>query len=89
MKIIALLAASAFGFTGLVTAVPADAQRHGWNDGYRDGPRFHNGYRGHRGGYHAPRRGFNAGRGYARPRVVCRIQRGYYGRERVCVRRFR
>jgi hypothetical protein len=95
MKIIALIAAGALGLTGLAAAAPAEAQRYGWHDGFRDGPRFHRGFRGHRGGFYAPRRfyapprAFYGGRGFARPRVVCRIQRGWYGPERVCIRRFR
>ena len=98
MKIIALIAAGALAATGLTAAAPAEARRGGWNDGYRDGRgidrgwrhgrRFDRGWRGNRGGFQAPRnRGYYGGRGYSRPRVVCRIQRGWYGPERVCFRR--
>jgi len=56
-------------------------------DGYRGG------YRGYRGGYQGPRGryrrhyGYGGPRGYGRSRVVCRIQRGYYGPVRRCFRR--
>lgn len=94
MKIIAVFAAGALA-AGTLAAVPADAQRYGWHgdrghgwhgdrgrgwrgdrgygrrwDGYR-------GYRGYRGDY-----GYRGG--YGRTRVVCRIQRGYYGPVRRC-----
>ncbi|SEM43672.1 hypothetical protein SAMN05192583_0204 [Sphingomonas gellani] len=67
------------------------------HDGYRGGPGYrHHGYRGgydHRGyrggygyrgdyGYRGPRHGWRGYRG--RPRVVCRVHRGYYGPERRC-----
>lgn len=101
MKIIAMLGAGALAI-GAFGAVPADAQRygydgyrgggHGWhgggyrgNHGYRGGYRGgyrDRGYRGYRGGY-----GYRGPRGYGRNRVVCRIQRGYYGPVRRCFRR--
>ena len=69
----------------------------GWHDGRRwDGPRH--GYRGdgygdhgyRRGGYDGGYRGgygYRGPRGYGRSRVVCRIERGYYGPVRRCFRR--
>ncbi|SFO16590.1 hypothetical protein [Sphingomonas sp. OK281] len=61
----------------------------GWHDGRRwDGPRrgyrgYDDGYRGgYRGGY-----GYRGPRGYGRSRVVCRIERGYYGPVRRCFHR--
>jgi hypothetical protein len=102
MKIIAMLGAAALA-VGALGAAPADAQRygydgyrggHGWNGGgYRDhgyrgdrgyrGSYGDRGYRGYRGGY-----GYRGG-GYGRSRVVCRIQRGYYGPVRRCFRVYR
>ena len=52
---------------------------HGYR-GYRGGYRGDYGYRG--GGY-----GYRGPRGYGRSRVVCRIERGYYGPVRRCFRR--
>ncbi|WP_374943638.1 hypothetical protein [Sphingomonas sp.] len=97
MKIAILIGAALLGATG-VAATPAEAQRHdrhhgggwqgdrGWHGdrGWR-GDRHWRGDRGWRGnrGY-----GWNRGArwhgGYARSRVVCRVERGYYGRERRC-----
>ncbi|MEG3173810.1 hypothetical protein U1708_16490 [Sphingomonas sp. ZB1N12] len=54
--------------------------RRGW-----DGPRH--GYRGYRGGYRGGGYGYRGPRGYGRTRVVCRIERGYYGPVRRCFRR--
>ncbi|MCP3733919.1 hypothetical protein M9979_03385 [Sphingomonas sp. RP10(2022)] len=63
----------------------------GWNRGPRwdhgrrwdrRGPRWHGGY-GYRGGYGRP------GYGYGRGRVVCRMERGYYGPVRRCFRVYR
>ena len=48
--------------------------------GYAGGYRGDYGYRG--GGY-----GYRGPRGYGRSRVVCRIERGYYGPVRRCFRR--
>ncbi|MEG8026735.1 hypothetical protein [Sphingomonas aerolata] len=56
----------------------------GYRGGYRDG--YRGGYRGHHGGYRA-HYGYGGPRGYGRSRVVCRIQRGYYGPVRRCSRR--
>ena len=102
MKITAFFAAGALAAATLVSAAPADAQRYGW-DGPRGGgyghgggrwhgPRY--GYRGHGGGYRGYRGGYRGGgygyrghRGYGRSRVVCRIDRGYYGPVRHCFRR--
>lgn len=102
MKIIAMFAAGALAAGTLFASAPADAQRHGWNGphggpgwhgprgdrgwhGRRgwDGPRHgYRGYRGYRGGY-----GYRGARGYGHSRVVCRIERGYYGPVRRCFRR--
>ena len=54
--------------------------RRGWN-----GPR--RGYGGYRGGYRESGYGYRGPRGYGRSRVVCRIERGYYGPVRRCFRR--
>jgi hypothetical protein len=116
MKIIALFAAGALAAGTLISASPADAQRHGWDgprggprgdqrdgrgwdgprggggrgwhDGRRwDGPRHgYRGYRGYSGGYRGDY-GYRGPRGYGRSRVVCRIERGYYGPVRRCFRR--
>jgi hypothetical protein len=96
MKIIAMLGAATLAI-GAIGATPADAQRYGW-DGHRGGPgwngggyrgghgyRGDRGYRGYRGGYrHRGYRGYRGG--YGRTRVVCRVQRGYYGPVRRCFR---
>ena len=60
--------------------------RRGWDDrrGW-DGPR--RGYGGYRGGYRDGGYGYRGPRGYGRSRVVCRIERGYYGPVRRCFRR--
>ena len=59
--------------------------RRGWDDrrGW-DGPR--RGYGGYRGGYRDSGYGYRGPRGYGRSRVVCRIERGYYGPVRRCFR---
>ena len=86
MKLIALLGAGALAAT-MVSAAPADAQRHGYRHdhdryGHRDGfrgdyrPGYHRGYR-----YRA--------RGYGRGRLVCRVHRGYYRPVRRCFRVYR
>ncbi len=100
MKIIAMFAAGALAAGTLFAAAPADAQRHGW-DGHRGGG-WHGdrgwrgrdrGYRGYRGGYRGNYGyrgggyGYRGPRGYGRSRVVCRIERGYYGPVRRCFRR--
>ncbi len=91
MKIIAMLGAAALA-VGAIGAAPADAQRHGY-DGHRGGGwhgggyRRDRGWRGHRGGYgYRGNYGYRGHRGYGRSRVVCRIQRGYYGPVRRCFR---
>jgi hypothetical protein len=86
MKIIAMFAAGALATGTLFAAAPADAQRYGW-DGRRgwNGPR--RGYGGYRGGYRDSGYGYRGPRGYGRSRVVCRIERGYYGPVRRCFRR--
>jgi hypothetical protein len=70
----------------------------GYDRGYnRGGPRgydrgWHRGpdRRGFRGGYNRGRHyGYGNGRGYGRSRVVCRVQRGYYGPVRRCFRVYR
>ena len=66
-----------------------DRGRHegrGWDDrrGW-DGPRH--GYRGYRDGYRGGGYGYRGPRGYGRSRVVCRIERGYYGPVRRCFER--
>jgi hypothetical protein len=115
MKIIALFAAGALAAGTLISASPADAQRHGWDgprgdqrdgrgwdgprggggrgwhdgrrwDGPRHGYRGDRGYRGYGGGYRGDY-GYRGPRGYGRSRVVCRIERGYYGPVRRCFRR--
>ena len=101
MKIVAMFAAGALAAGTLFAAVPADAQRHGW-DGHRgnggwhgnrgwNGPRHSyrgdRGYRGYRGSYRGGGYGYRGPRGYGRSRVVCRIERGYYGPVRRCFRR--
>lgn len=101
MKLVALFGAVALATGTLVAAAPAEAQRHGydrggydrghhrgydrgWNRGYHRGPARH--YR----GYDRGRRyGYGYGRGYGRSRVVCRVQRGYYGPVRRCFRVYR
>jgi hypothetical protein len=101
MKIIAMLGAAALAM-GALGATPAEAQRGGW-DGHRGGHgwnggggyRGDRGYRGYRGGYgNRGYRGYRGGYGYrgggyGRSRVVCRLQRGYYGPVRRCFRTFR
>ena len=57
----------------------------GWHGDRRwNGPRH--AYRGYGGGYRGGY-GYRGPRGYGRSRVVCRIQRGYYGPVRRCFRR--
>ncbi|MCK8455778.1 MULTISPECIES: hypothetical protein [Sphingomonas] len=57
----------------------------GWHGDRRwNGPRH--AYRGYSGGYRGGY-GYRGPRGYGRSRVVCRIQRGYYGPVRRCFRR--
>ena len=98
MKIIAMLGAAALA-VGAIGAAPADAQRHGYDGHHRGGPGWHGGgyrgdrgfrdrgYRGHRGGYgYRGNYGYRGQRGYGRSRVVCRVQRGYYGPVRRCFR---
>ena len=58
----------------------------GWN-GPRHGYRGDRGYRGYRGEYRGGAYGYRGPRGYGRSRVVCRVQRGYYGPVRRCFRR--
>ena len=101
MKIIAWAAAALIA-AGTVTAAPADAQGrdYGWRDGrgWQDGRGYDRGrgwddYRDDRrgGGWDRGRHryGWDNGYGHARPRVVCRKVRGYYGRERRCFRVWR
>ena len=81
MKLIALLSAGALAVGSLVaTAAPAEAQRYGYDGGYRH----------HRGDYrpdhHRGRYGYDRQRGYGRTRVVCRVHRGYRGPVRSCFR---
>ena len=101
MKLIAMFGAVALAAGTIVTAAPAEAQRgphNGWHDrgpghGNWDrgrrwdrGPRWNRGPRWGRGyGYRQPHYGY--GRGYGRGRVVCHIERGYYGPVRRCFRR--
>ena len=111
MKMSTLIAVGALA-TGTLAAVPAEAQRYGYDydSGDRgDSSRHHRdddrgygyrGYEGYRGyGYRGyddgDRRGYDRRgdhgwhRGYhGRPRVTCRIVRGYYGPERRCFRAF-
>ncbi|WP_380780728.1 hypothetical protein [Sphingomonas sp. R86520] len=103
MKIIAMFAAGALAAGTSFAAAPADAQRPGWDGqrgggayGHRgwNGPRHgyrgdhgDRGYRGYRGGYGGGGYGYRGPRGYGRSRVVCRIERGYYGPVRRCFRR--
>lgn len=98
MRISALLAAGALA-TACLAAVPAEAQRYGYgyDSGYRGdhrGDRYR-GDDGYRGYDNRDRRGHNWrghgrwNRGYhGRPRVTCRIVRGYYGPERRCFRTY-
>jgi hypothetical protein len=102
MKIITLFAAGALAAGTLFSAAPADAQRYGWDgprggggggwhgdrrwNGPRHGYRDDRRYRGYRGGYRGGY-GYRGPRGYGRSRVVCRIERGYYGPVRRCFRR--
>jgi hypothetical protein len=102
MKIITLFAAGALAAGTLFSAAPADAQRYGWDgprggggggwhgdrrwNGPRHGYRDDRGYRGYGGGYRGGY-GYRGPRGYGRSRVVCRIERGYYGPVRRCFRR--
>lgn len=89
MKLIALFSAAVLATGTLVAAVPAEAQRYGYDNGhgrhgdyrrdYRRGRRGHD--RGYNRGY-----GYRGQRGYGRSRVVCRVHRGYYGPERRCFR---
>ena len=108
MKLIALFGAAALAAGTLVTAAPAEAQRHGydrghdrgydrgdhrgWNDRGRGRGYDRRNFRGYdRGrGYGYGQRGYGYGnRGYGRSRVVCRVQRGYYGPVRRCFRIYR
>ncbi|KQN25941.1 hypothetical protein ASE86_07100 [Sphingomonas sp. Leaf33] len=95
MKMIALAAAGLIAATA-VTPTPAEAQRHGWNDGrgwnrghdrhWRDDRR---GWRGDRRGGRGWNRGsWNGGwdRGYRGNRVRCVWVRGWNGPERRCYR---
>ena len=97
MKMIAFAAAGLIA-AGTLSATPADAQRHGWQDGrgWDDGRGFDRGRGWDRGrrwdrgrGWDRGRR-WNGGRRYAgggyygRPRVTCRWVRSYYGPERRC-----
>lgn len=92
MKLPVLLAAGALA-AGTFAAVPAEAQRYGYHR-YTGGGTYrgyhhrywgsHHGYGyGYRGGYGYGYRGH-----YGRPRVSCRIVRGYYGPERRCFRAY-
>ncbi len=67
--------------------------RGGYDRGYdrgRDRRHFRGGDRGRHYGYDRGRRyGYGNGRGYGRSRVVCRVQRGYYGPVRRCFRVYR
>ncbi len=96
MKIVAMIGAALLA-TGTVATAPAEAQpRHGY--GYdrhdRGGWRDDRGWRGDRGwrddrGWRGDRgRRWNGGY-RARGRVVCRVQRGYYGPVRRCFRVYR
>lgn len=96
MKLPILLAAGAVALTGL--AAPAQAQYYdrydnGYrHDGYRDGYRYDRDDYRHDRRYEEWRRehGWRGGHwrdGYrGRPRVACRIVRGWYGPERRCFR---
>lgn len=82
MKLAILIGAALLGTAG-IAAAPAEAQRHDrWGD---------RGWHGDRGGHHyrgdRRHRGPRWRGGYGRPRVVCRVHRGYYGPVRRCVRR--
>lgn len=104
MKIFALFGAGALAVASL-TAVPAEAQRgwdHGPRHGYDHGPRGGPGWDRGRGWDRDRGRGWDRGRGhgyrqhyrghrggYGRGRVVCRVQRGYYGPVRRCVTVYR
>lgn len=95
MKLVPLLAAGAVAIAGI--GAPAEAQRYGdrydngyRHDGYRDGYRGDRGYdyrdNGRYDGWHRDH-GWR-GHHYGRPRVTCRIVRGYYGPERRCFRAY-
>ncbi|MBI0474534.1 hypothetical protein D9601_04045 [Sphingomonas sp. MA1305] len=100
MKLIAMLGAGALA-VGTLTAVatPAEAQRWGdrYDRGWHDNGRHHGWDRGDRGWDRGDRgRGWDRGYGYGygrpyygRSRVVCRIERGWYGPERRCFRVYR
>ncbi|MEH3159342.1 MAG: hypothetical protein PGN08_10705 [Sphingomonas taxi] len=98
MKLIAMFGAAALMAGTVLTATPAEAQRHGWDRGDRDGwhDRGRRGWDRQRGwdrgrGYGYGRDyGYNRGnRGWNRGRVVCRMERGYYGPVRRCFRVYR
>lgn len=84
MKLVALLGAGALAIGTLVgTVAPAEAQRYGYDGGYR----HHRGdYRPHHGYY---RGGYGRHRSYGRTRVVCRIHHGRYHPVRRCFRVYR
>ncbi len=86
MKITAILGAGALAIGSLVvTAAPAAAQRHGHSRYERD---HHD--RGRYYGQRYQRRGnVYRYRSHVRSRVVCRVQRGYYGPVRRCYRIYR
>lgn len=84
MKIVALIGAALLA-TGTFATAPADAQpRYGYGHGY---DRHDRGWRDDR-GWRGDRHGWRGGP-RARSRVVCRVQRGYYGPERRCFRVWR
>ncbi|TPG12112.1 hypothetical protein [Sphingomonas oligophenolica] len=96
MKITAILGAGALAIGSLVvTAAPAAAQRHGdgnYDRGHHDRDNYNRGHndRGHHYGQRNHRRGYAYGyRSNVRSRVVCRVQRGYYGPVRRCYRIYR
>lgn len=98
MKLIAMLGAGAMVAGSMVaTTAPASAQRYdGWRGGYdqrydggrrdwRDG----RGWRDDRGRGWNGNRGWHRGWDRPRTRVVCRWERTWHGRERVCFRTYR
>ena len=84
-----------FGLNAAHGGWHGDRGRHGnrgWRGdrGWRGGDRGYRGYGGgYRGdhGYRGGGYGYRGPRGYGRSRVVCRIERGYYGPVRRCFRR--
>jgi hypothetical protein len=91
MKLVALLGAGALAIGTLVgTVAPAEAQRYGYDGGYRHHHGYYRGgYGRHDGYYRGGGYGRHYGYGYGRGRVVCRIHHGRYHPVRRCFRVYR